>query len=185
MTTLKYITFHGFNVSDGGKDTIAQLDPFLDTIPVKYQWVWLARVRLCNRCIASSLVSLIPEDSVAVAHSNGALIATESVELGAPFRKLILINPALDEDYKFPEGLRVDVYYTPKETATLAAKFIPWSKWGAMGRLGYTGDNPLVHNYNSEHLFGSVEHSDVFDRAEDLANHIKGGCETLPNRELT
>jgi len=175
MANLKYVSFHGFNVSDGGASTVGKLDEFLDTIPVKYGWMWRVRVRLCNKSIAETVASLVSGKCIAVAHSNGALIAVQAVEAGAKFDKLVLINPALDVNYKFPEGQRVDVYHTPEDRATLLARFIPLSDWGAMGRYGYKGNNPLVHNYNSEKLFGSKKHSDVFDSAEDLALHIKSG----------
>lgn len=189
---MNIIGFHGFNVSDRGKNTLDKLKPYLDIIDVDYGWMWLFRVKMCNKCIAASVINLIPKDSVAVAHSNGALIAVRVIEIyrarqlalkvpeseiqkNYPFKKLILINPALDVDYDLPEGLHVDVYYTPTDNATLMAKLLPFSAWGAMGRDGYTGDKPYVYNYNNTKMFGSVEHSDVFDSAEDLALHIKSG----------
>lgn len=188
----KIISFHGFNISDQGKNSTDKLKPYIDITDVDYGWMWLFRVRACNRCIAASIINLIPEGSVAIAHSNGALIAVKAVEIyrerqeaqlvpegtireNYPFRKLILINPALNSDYKFPKGLHVDVYHTPTDQATLMAKYIPFSKWGALGRVGYTGDSPYVYNYNNTKLFGSVTHSDVFDSAEDLSLHILSG----------
>lgn len=189
---MKYVAFHGFNVSDRGKGTIDKLKPFLDIVDVDYGWMWLFRVKMCNSCIAKSVVNLIPEGSVGIAHSNGALIAVKVIEAyrtrqlalkvpesaiqkNYPFKKLVLINPALDVDYKFPKGLHVDVYYTPTDRATLIARYLPFSRWGSMGRDGYLGNKSHIYNYDSTKMFGSKTHSDVFDSAEDLALHIKSG----------
>jgi len=174
---MKYYSFHGFNISDGGANTIGRLHPYLPLTDINYGWTWRLRVRLCNDCISSAIVNVVDNGSIAIAHSNGCLIASKAAKLGAPFSKLILINPALDTDYEFPSGIPVDVYYSPKDRATLLARFIPFSRWGAMGRYGYDGDNDndneLVTNFNSEELFGSVSHSDVFDSAQKLAAHIE------------
>jgi len=178
---MQYISFHGYNVADEGKNTVDRLKPFLDVTDVDYGWTGLVKVKLCNSCIAAAVSNLIPKNAAAIGHSNGCLIATLAAD---SFSKLILINPALDVDQDFPSGLEVNIYYTPTDKAVFWAKFIPWSKWGAMGRKGskfcesdakaYISPNGAkITQFNSYELFGSEKHSDVFLSAEQLAQHIK------------
>lgn len=167
------MSFHGFNIGDKGKHTLDRLKDYLDMVDVDYGFFGLLRVRLCNACVAHSIVNLVPDNSVAIGHSNGCLIAAEAAKYGAPFKKLILINPALNKKYIFPTGLKVDVYYVPTDYTVWWASLMLKHKWGKMGQVGYRGDNPLVTNYNATELFGALKHSDVFNFADKLCKHIR------------
>ena len=84
-------------------------------------------------------------------HSNGCHVLKVAADLGAPFRTLILLNPALDRGTIFaPPIENIFVFHSPSEIPTLIARFLPWHPWGDMGRGGYRGDDPRVVNINVE-----------------------------------
>ncbi len=107
---------HGFNVSDGGTGTTDTLIPYFEpafkVVQHDYGWLGLLGTRFCNRGIATQVAAQASRDDVGVGHSNGCAILAMAADMGAPFRGLVLINPALDEDWVFPSQLRwVHVYY--------------------------------------------------------------------------
>lgn len=110
------------------------------------------------KAVSAVMADVLPGDTV-VAYSNGAWAAVQAAELGKQIKHLILVSPALHKGHAFPEHIeRVDVLYDPDDVPTLMARWwrkftgiFPWRwdnphGWGAMGRTGYTGDDPRVHN---------------------------------------
>lgn len=173
--------FHGFNVSDGGKESICKLKPFLQAagyivIPVPYQWTWLLGVRLCNKKIASAVAALVRPNSIAIGHSNGCALLHHAAHFGAPFRRMVYINPALDDDAKLAELIeRVDVFHSTGDAAVRIADLIPCHTWGKMGAFGYTGDDPryVNHDIDPDSSFSLREHSDAFNAdLEWVGTHI-------------
>ncbi len=111
--------------------------------------------------------------STAIAHSNGCAVVCEAAQLGAKFRRVLLINPALPVDYKFSDNIgEVMVVHTAHDKVTKAARlakkipFLRWfvpPAWGAMGTYGSIGDNRTnrVFNYDlTKYLDG---HSALFE----------------------
>lgn len=184
MKTKNSTTFllHGFRTGDKGKDTVEIMRPALRSISKgsliswPYGWLGLIGAILKNKEIAKSIVDIQSVEMkmnniFAVAHSNGCAIIVEAAKQGANFDKVLLINPALKVNTKFPDTIgEVIVVHTkhdkPTKAASIADKipllclFIP-NAWGAMGRNGYKGKDLRVTNIDlSSALDG---HSDAFE----------------------
>lgn len=163
---------HGFNVSDGGERTVQALAPFFEAegYEVKrfrYGWRGLLGVRMMNDTFARILADIIEPGDIVLGHSNGGCIGyLAAAEHAAPIGQLVLINPALDADVKFPAQLRaVHIWHSPSDRPVAVAKLLPWHNWGDMGAVGYRGPHdPRVRSYNKENGYpvSSREHSDVF-----------------------
>lgn len=175
---------HGFNVNDDGEATMGWLKPILEAeghtvTMVKYGWMFRLRVRLCNSRLAKVVASMALPGSIAIGHSNGCdLIYRASVE-GAPFKSVILFNPALDDDLQFPPHIeRVSVFHSKDDDAVRAASWIPFSNWGDMGEEGYEGiEDPRVTNYNEEDITGKkMGHSDFSKYPELFGPIVKQLC---------
>lgn len=170
------VLVHGFNVSDGGKETILRLaEPLREAghvvIPCKYGWLGVFGVRFCNKNIAHALASMAPANSVAIGHSNGCALIHAAAHMGAPFSRVMYINPALDNDAELAPMIdRADIYYDPGDIIAGASRWRPWSSWGNMGRVGYKGRDPRNHNHNLHHdaELGTEHHSEAFKDPEFL-----------------
>ncbi|RLB66444.1 MAG: hypothetical protein DRH08_06160 [Deltaproteobacteria bacterium] len=174
---MKVITVHGFNVRDGGESTIGKIEPALserhDVCDFDYGWIGLLGVKLFGKRIARNLSKQVTVGSVGIGHSNGCMELIRACEYGAPFNHLILINPALDNDINIPINVsRVDVLHNIDDDVVTMAKWYPFSYWGDMGRVGYTGSDTRVHNHETFSLFNVSGHSAVFSRADVVVNYI-------------
>ena len=166
---------HGFNVKDPS-NTIGKLKEHLSqSTSFNYGWRLLS-VLWHNKKDAKRLKGFIhlnsamaeTDDAVVYAHSNGAAIAVEAARQGARITTLVAINPALKVKTRFPPSIdRVLVIHTKHDRATKAARFfdkIPFiqllipNAWGAMGAVGYNGDDNRVININlSKYLHSHVD----------------------------
>lgn len=181
MATHDTATFmvHGINCDDRGSDTVLQVVPHLAQYSTIYNHAY-GRIgpigaQFKNKSIARKLVRSVNdwcqfENNYAVGHSNGCAIILHALRLGAKFKAILLINPALNINAVFPPGdYTITVIHTKHDSAVKAARFfdaipfIGWAVpdiWGAMGARGYTGDDPRVENLDwSDFLDG---HSCVF-----------------------
>ncbi len=165
---------HGFNVHDGGQNTTDKLIPHLEAaghqvIQADYGYFGLFGVRFFNKHIAKVIAGMTPEDSIGIGHSNGCAILVEAARQDAPFKRLILINPALDRDTEFPEQIeRVDVFHNMDDFVVTTSKWLPWHPWGDMGRLGYNGVSLRVVNHETKRRLNVSGHSAVFEKAAEL-----------------
>lgn len=180
---MKTYLLHGFNVTDGGADTVERLRPFLRENPNstlvkswKYGWFGLLSVLFKNKLVAKKLKAaheqVFPAGlCYAVGHSNGCAILLLAAQLGMSFKTLLLINPALNVDTVFPPNIeQVIVVHTEDDVPTRVARWfdrIPFiglvipNAWGAMGAYGYEGSDPRVMNID---LTGVLKgHSDLFE----------------------
>lgn len=168
----RVILVHGFNVRDGGAGSILQLTPFLEQAgfrvkKFRYGFLFLIGVRMFNDRFARMLADFAEPGDVVIAHSNGGAIAhLAAAKYGAEFSHLVLINPALDSDVRFPAWLEsVQVWHSPSDAPVQWARWLPWHAWGDMGAVGYQGPyNPRVTSFNKQNGFpvSSSAHSDVF-----------------------
>ncbi|MDF3129251.1 hypothetical protein P0Y35_08595 [Kiritimatiellaeota bacterium B1221] len=83
----------------------------------------------------------------AVAHSFGARIVLEAMQLGQTFEHIFLFNAAIPADARFPPNkyASITVVANPKD------KILKWGKrllsklgYGDLGRVGYQGRSPRV-----------------------------------------
>ena len=177
------ILIHGFNVTDGGADTIRKLKPYYirkgaHVISLKYGWFGLLQARFCNEEVSENLTRLITKQAnryhriIVIGHSNGCAIAHLASYKGTqPIHRFVYINPALKKDY-VPDSCvaKIDVWYNQHDSAVLWSKLLFWRAserpWGLMGRTGYVGRDPRFVNFNSARDFTTIAkgHSAVFSK---------------------
>ena len=177
----KFHILHGFNVDDGGKDTTDTLIPRFqnDGFKVKqhdYGYLWIFGVLFRNDNIAREVAKHIKPGDYGVGHSNGCAILVKAAQEGAPFEKLFLINPALENDVEFPAHIKeIHVFHNKYDKPVKAAKWLrrllPWHRdflWGEMGNTGYQGDDERVFNHD-QITWGVKGHSTVFKHKKYIA----------------
>lgn len=119
-----------------------------------YGWTGILFALFFSKRLARMLKAGVDPGDVGVGHSSGCLILKLAADMGAPFRVLIFLNPALDRGAAFaPQIENVFVLHAPHEWPTWFARFLPWHPWGDMGRVGYKGDDPRVLNVNVESTY--------------------------------
>jgi hypothetical protein len=177
MSQLVFV--HGFNVMDGGADTTGKLAERLghlgEPCQFRYGWLGLLGVRLFVGRFARMLAGMVTHGAVGIGHSNGCLILHQAARNGAPFRHLILINPALDADIAFPMSVeRIDVLHNSDDAVVSAGALLPFHDWGDMGRHGALWPDRRVRNFDTRMLFGVSGHSAVFgdDAVDGLAAFV-------------
>jgi pimeloyl-ACP methyl ester carboxylesterase len=182
MSTIYLV--HGFNVKDGGRRTVGSLKPILEgyghkVVPVKYGWMHRFRVRACTNGVASTFASMVEPDSIVIAHSNGAnVVHSAAADHDAKFKHVFLINPALDADMDIPNADKVTVFYAPSDPWLRLARWIPFSRWGRQGQIGFTGKSDHHEQINLDLLAGhEVLHSGIFSQWFDreLLTHVITG----------
>ncbi|MBE0421987.1 hypothetical protein [Pseudoalteromonas nigrifaciens] len=159
----KTILIHGFNVSDEGKGTTSKLAPYLNNEEFEveiflYGWLGLMGVYFINPRVVKQLLDKVSPGDVGVGHSNGCLILHMAAHYGAPFSKVIYINPALKSNVSF--ATQIDKVFVIHTDGDMAVKFaswlralIPWAPlgdpmWGDMGARGHQTKKYQESEYN-------------------------------------
>jgi hypothetical protein len=144
-------------------------------VPVDYGWKHLVRIRRTTEQTARRIAETAQAPCAGIGHSNGCAVLLRAVEMGADFRRLVFINPALRKDVAIPSGVeRVWVLHAENDRAVLAGyawrrynplRLVGWSSpWGVMGRTGYRGEDARAVNVP----LGPIGHSG-FARWDRLA----------------
>lgn len=154
LSNTSALLVHGFNVDDLGEGSTDRLAPCLyeSGFQVKeadYGCMNILGATLCNRHIAHTLARTAPLGAIGVGHSNGcAILAQASLYIHNRMTGLVLINPALNTKTKFGSSVKfIHVYHAPSDAVVQLSSLLPFHIWGAMGRVGYKGDDPRVVNY--------------------------------------
>lgn len=162
---------HGFNVRDGGKQSIAKLLPYLPGSRVfRYGRFGLIGVYFFNDNIAETLAASLSEGCVVIGHSNAADIIYRALQLPEcpQVERVVLIRPALDSDVTFGNKVdRVDVFHHYADVPVILSALMPCSNWGDMGAVGYEGGELHVMNHDESLLFGFSDHSSFADESFD------------------
>jgi hypothetical protein len=177
MTTAHLV--NGWNVSDGGANTVDKLKPYLNgiglsTLDHDYSFPGifpgLVQVRFGNTRVAESVFRHAHRGDIGIGHSNGACILAQAALMGAPLTGLVLINPALDEDFIVaPQVKWIHVYHSHNDYAVWFAKLLRFRHpWGAMGRVGFKGTDPRYTNVD----YTPFGHSDVFQHLDGWGPRI-------------
>lgn len=153
---------HGFNVSDGGKDTIRKMEPFIkdnDVIAHDYGWTFLFGLRCKNAEAIQQIARRLTPGDVLAGHSNAAWIIWQLTEKYPEIISgVVVINPALRRDTLWHENIKVMCIYNSTdiivELGRIWARLVSFGKlnfhgWGAAGRYGFTQDQPNVTNWDS------------------------------------
>ena len=168
---------HGFNVSDGGKDTVRRLEPFIPGSEIAYDYGWTGLLFLkCNNAKAIAHIEpRIKPGDILIGHSNGALIIWQLVQKHADkLAGVILINPALRRDTIWPDGLQVLCLYNSTDWVVQLGRI--WARlvslgglrfhgWGAAGRYGFDQKSETLSNWDTNSNAFSVRvegHSGLF-----------------------
>ena len=181
------ILIHGYNV-DNYEETVGKLrgpfedqDYFVEFLNYGYiPKMWQITKR--NPAIARRLAERVLYWQVkgytvdVVGHSNGvaiAHIATEKYDMTV--NVCVAINPALTANLNpSRQADLVQVWHNEGDTAVVAGKWLrwlnPWARdarpWGEQGKIGYTGDDKNVINFDCNGDFKTIAdgHSAVFER---------------------
>ena len=144
---------HGFRVSDGGEKTVARLKPYLEIADYSvriflYGWIGLMGAWFLNPRIVKQLLPRVGPDDIGIGHSNGCALLHGAAHLGAPFKALIYVNPALRADApRAPQVEWINVYCNDGDHVVKVAAMLrllaPWAPlgdpmWGDMGARGST-----------------------------------------------
>ena len=172
------LLIHGFNVWDGGQQTVGELRGYFAALGCPYHILdyghfGLLDTRFKNDNVARRAARFINDAKqpvIVVSHSNGSAITYLAMSLyGANPAHCVFINPALDNRIALPSNCpTVDVWHSPSDAPVKLTNFLKvpaaFRPWGAMGSTGYLLDDPRVRNYNKETGFSvsSSAHSDVF-----------------------
>lgn len=147
------ILVHGFNVDDGGANTIMKIAPNLvleryEIVNFSTKWKRglirdLFTVRFQNDKRARKLAGIIREGDLLIGHSNGCALIDNALwqlsALASPAKvDVVYFNPALDKDTPLaPQVRKALVFFTKTDKAVLKAKIFRNHPWGEMGRTGY------------------------------------------------
>lgn len=142
----------------------------LDVVSANYGHTNLKTVGRKTRDAARHLAASAREGDCAIGFSNGCPVIDLALDMGAPLKRIMWINPALEPDVVIaPWVTRLDVFYAPDDGVVgwgdlwrryNPARLVGWSSpWGVMGRTGYQGDFARAHNWN----LGNVGHSGALE----------------------
>lgn len=127
-----------------------------------FQWL--------DRRLADSMTAFIEDDDILLGHSNGGAL----VYMITQTRKIkgaILINAAL-ESHIVPNAEFVHVYFNSGDIVTKLSAWLPCHVWGAMGSIGYAGNDPRVVSIDQGKPPAGLPplkgHSDIFK-----PNHVR------------
>lgn len=147
---------HGFNVSDNGAKTVKKMQPYLsDSISHAVGMIGLLDLRCRNAAVVKRLAPLIAGEDILIGHSNGCLIIWRLIEAGVKPKAIVLINPALRRDTKFPNDIPVLCLHSSGDNVVQFGRM--WSRltslggltphgWGAAGRYGLTSQQKNVES---------------------------------------
>lgn len=167
---------HGIHTSEGSTSTPALMIPKLkrqhyNVVVHDYGWVLGILSRFQNEGRAKKIAPFIKEGDIILAHSNGADITRRMLKsFGIKPAGIILLQPALDDDIEFEPGdYWINVFFNEEDKAVWIAKFLPLHHpYGEMGRVGYTGLDTRVKNYNTLKICSVGGHSLPYQKSPAL-----------------
>ena len=179
----RVILVHGFNVRDGGKDTVDALAPYLikagyycDIDEVDYGYFSLLAVRFRKHSAVRRIANALDSADVVICHSNGSNFATKALKLHehhAQRLKVVHLSPAMNSKARVPDNVEKGfVFFTRSDFWVWLSGFLPFHPWGRAGWHGYTGDDPRIVNREFSDLING--HSDWFsdDNIEFIASEV-------------
>ena len=186
---MRLVLVHGFNVRDGGANTVDRLAPYfvrrghqVDIDDADYGYFGLWAVRFRKRSAVVRILGALEKADVVISHSNGSNYANKAAKLlshreGREIRE-VRLSPALNRSTACARRVKVCyVFHTLNDFWTWAAGFLPWHPWGRQGWRGYQGQDPRLINFDYSDLVRG--HSDWFSEdnlervAQDILDHLE------------
>jgi hypothetical protein len=149
-----------------------------DVTFVDYGFILGIETRLVNPLILHTMLPYVGKGDILIGHSNGAAIAYQLMQGGAPVRGCVFINGALERRITRSVGVEfIDCYWNPGDEITEVAELgerigITSPVWGAMGHAGYDGADAAIGSINCGATAGEpvvCGHSDFFTPAKVAA----------------
>ena len=168
---MKIVLVHGFNVSDGGKNTVDKLALHLEAMghtvdkdTADYGLHNLIMVRFFYRKAVKRIANAIENADAVITHSNGANYTMKAMRKVRSMAQVVHLSPALNSKVKVPSSIsRMFVFRTRNDSAVKWARWLFNHPWGAMGARGYRGKDMRVFNYDYTNRVKG--HSDWFIEA--------------------
>lgn len=157
------LIIHGFNDTTKGADNVDLLAPPLEAMghivekdEADYSWRFLIGTRFFRHDAVARIADAVVRAHesgrpvVVIAYSNGADYLFKALRLVFRIRvRVILIHPALASKADIPVVVeRGWVFITRSDWPVRLAPLVSWliPGWGAMGVLGYRGDDKRLQN---------------------------------------
>ena len=144
---------HGIKTRDPERSSISFLRyimPRFKVIALSYgNWPVLFAILMpiVNHFVVKAFVRQIRPGQILIGHSNGCTVAY-GISQKLYTKGLVLINPALNSDVEFDPFLEfIHIYWSPNDRVTWLSRLMPFSLWGAMGTIGYTGADARVRQF--------------------------------------
>lgn len=176
---MKVHLVHGIHTPTGDPE-VRELVPYLraagfDVRFPDYGWIAALETRIVNPLMERVLLPYLETGDVLIGHSNGAAIAYDLMNLGAPVIGAVFINAALQPSITRPAHVKwIDVYFNAGDEITEAAQIAERLHlvdlvWGEMGHRGYEGTDSAITGINCGASAGMPVvsgHSDIFALAK-------------------
>ena len=168
---MKIVLVHGFNVRDGGSETVDRLADYLEEAghqvesdQADYGFFSLWMVRFRKHSAVLRIAEAIQDADAVVSHSNGANYAHKALKLVQHNDRQYLevrLSPALNRSTAAAPGVtQCTVFHTLTDFWVWLSGFLPWHPWGRQGQRGYKGPDDRMRNWNMSDIVRG--HSDYF-----------------------
>jgi len=183
---MKIVLIHGFNVRDKGRGSIDKLKPYLkktfpdaliDNDSADYGWDFLLKANYFYWVgdTIDRIANALKDADLVICHSNGANYCQKALNKICNKKiKVAYLSPALNRHHKFNESFdKCLVMHTNDDKTVSLAKYIPFSSWGDMGKIGALTDDYRVKNI--DHTTKILHHSDWFidEHIDSVTNTIE------------
>ena len=171
MSKGKIVLIHGFNVKDGGRNTVDKLAPHLreagytvETDEADYGFFSLWMVRFAKHSAVLRIANALKSADIVISHSNGSNYENMALRLLDQHKKEYVsfrLSPALNRKTPYPVSVkRGFVFHTMSDFWVWVSGFLPFHPWGRMGQRGYSGQDSRIINRDFTDLIRG--HSDWF-----------------------
>lgn len=180
---MRIVLIHGFNVRDGGAQTIDKLRPYLEQAghevecdAADYGFFGLWAVRFRKHGAVLRIANALKKADAVIDHSNGANFehkALSLIEQHGGHYKVVRLSPALNRSTAAAANVdHCTVFYTRTDFWVWVSGFLRFHPWGRQGQRGYQGTDTRMRNRDMSDLIQG--HSDYFrdENVEFIANEV-------------
>jgi len=168
---MKIVLIHGFNVKDGGANTVDRLAPglikaghYCEMDEADYGFFNLWKVRFRKHSAIVRIAKACETADVVIDHSNGANFENKALKLLDHHDKeyiVIRLSPALNRKTSAANNVvHCSVFHTKTDFWVWLSGFIPFHPWGRQGQFGYKGSDIRMENRDVTDIIR--KHSDYF-----------------------